>query len=69
MSIAHSLARSGPNAGPQGGAAVFVPAPWRVTRQRELVASCAIAVWATHPSADEETCFVSLYLPPECQLE
>eukprot|EP00974_Lingulodinium_polyedra_P020836 2015180-Lingulodinium_polyedra.AAC.1 len=43
------LARRGPNAGPQGGVAVFVPAPWRITRQLELVAGCALAVRAARP--------------------
>eukprot|EP00974_Lingulodinium_polyedra_P082413 7979791-Lingulodinium_polyedra.AAC.1 len=64
-----SLARRGPNAGPQGGVAVFVPAPWRAMRQLELVAGCALAVWATHPGVDEEACFVSLYLSPDFQFE
>eukprot|EP00974_Lingulodinium_polyedra_P095002 9208039-Lingulodinium_polyedra.AAC.1 len=57
--IASSPARPGNNGGPQGGVAILLPSPWRITRTQILAPGSAIAAWAKHPGHAEEHCFIS----------
>eukprot|EP00974_Lingulodinium_polyedra_P123265 11186151-Lingulodinium_polyedra.AAC.1 len=49
VGVVSAASRLGARQGPQGGVAVLVPAPWRITRREVLVPGCAVAAWASHP--------------------
>ena len=67
--LAHSLARPGPNGGPQGGVAIVCPGPRRVVGQRVLVPGCAVEATVAGPAGERTVTYVSIYLPPGCQAE
>ena len=67
--VAHSLSRPGPQGGPQGGVAVLCPGPKRVVARKELVPGCAVAATIAGPSDEPAVTYVSIYMPPGCQME
>ena len=60
--MAYSLARPGPNGGPQGGVAVLVPVGDEILDTWELVPACAVRVRVRRGT--RTFCVTSVYFPP-----